>query len=181
MGLVNQFDGYQSRDASQVLNQIGAIWTVLQKRGFRYSSITETSNASRQVFTQTVRLFEDSINASQANCVDGTALMAAILTKIGIEAYMVTIPGHCFLAFKLNPKENHVGLETTMMGGVNLRGLPLDQMKKVSAQSFINAVKSGMKTFGDNQSKFAAANLQGYSVMKIEHARKLFNIAPITR
>lgn len=183
--LVSSFDGYQSRDATQVLMQVAAIWHVLQRRGFKYSSITETSNASRTVFTQTVRLFEDSINASQANCVDGTALIAAILTKIGIEATMVTMPGHCFLAFRIAKGEPYLYLETTMMGSADLRGMTAAQARKASADSFLAAINSAGKTFADAKPGFDTiltdSPKPGYSFMNIAHARKLFNIAPIAR
>lgn len=184
-GLVDSFDGYQSKDATRVLTQVAAIWNVLQRRGFKSSSITETSNASKTVFTQTVRLFEDSINASQANCVDGTALIAAILTKIGIEATMVTMPGHCFLAFRIAQGEPYLYLETTMMGGVNMRGMNSAQANKASSDSFINAIKSAGKTFADNKPGFDTiltdSPKPGYSFMNLSHARKLFGISPIAR
>lgn len=184
-GLVDSFDGYQSKNATRVLTQVAAIWNVLQRRGFKYSSITETSNASRTVFTQTVRLFEDSINASQANCVDGTALIAAILTKIGIEATMVTMPGHCFLAFRIAQGEPYLYLETTMMGGVNMRGMTAAQANKASSASFIAAIESAGKTFTDNKPGFdtilSDSPKPGYSFMNLYHARKVFGIAPIAR
>jgi hypothetical protein len=69
------------------------------------------------VISQHVRLFDEALAARQANCIDGTAVLAAVLRKIGIEPYLVLIPGRMFLAFDLDKEgETTLGLETTMMG-----------------------------------------------------------------
>ena len=44
--------------------------------------------------------------------------MASILRKIGLNVYLVMVPGHCLLAFDLGEDEDDpiLGLETTMLG-----------------------------------------------------------------
>ncbi|MCB1212230.1 MAG: hypothetical protein KDK97_23100, partial [Verrucomicrobiales bacterium] len=116
-GIVDSFSGYQSGDPDEVLAQVFAVWKVLQDRGIKYSDIS-TTTPSRYVASQTVRFLDDSINATQANCVDGTVLIASVLRKIGINVYLALVPGHCLLAFDLGEAEDSgtVGLETTMLG-----------------------------------------------------------------
>ena len=120
-GLVSGFTGYQSGDPDEVLTQVFAIWKVLQDRGIKYSDIS-TTTPSKYVVSQTVRFLDDSIDATQANCVDGTVLMASLMRKIGLNVYLTMVPGHCLLAFDLGREEDDdiLGLETTMLGETDL-------------------------------------------------------------
>jgi hypothetical protein len=120
-GLVTGFTGYQSGDPDEVLTQVFAVWKVLQDRGIKYSDIS-TTTPSKYVVSQTVRFLDDSIDATQANCVDGTVLMASVLRKIGLNVYLTMVPGHCLLAFDLGKEEDAdiLGLETTMLGSTDL-------------------------------------------------------------
>lgn len=129
-GLIDSFDGFQSGDSDKVLAQVFAIWNALQKRGLKYSDISTTTPA-RYVFSQTVRFLDDSIEAAQANCVDGTVLMASILRKIGLEVHLALVPGHCLLAFDLGQEEDSgtVGLETTMLGTKDVAPKTADLME----------------------------------------------------
>lgn len=117
--LVTSFDDYQSGDPEKVLMQVFAIWNVMQRKGLRYSNVVTTAAETESVNSQHVRLFEESVKAAQANCVDGSVLLAALLRKIGLDPHLVTVPGHMFLAFSLDD-ETMVGLETTMMGEADL-------------------------------------------------------------
>lgn len=178
--LVDGFIGYQGK-SEDVINQVFAIWFVLQKRGFKYSSITNTSGSGTtdKVYSQYVRLFEESINASQANCVDGTVLIASILKKIGIRVALVLIPGHCFLAFDASGKGDWRGVETTMLGNVDFDRYPDAQTKvKASIQGFLDAVAVGNKTFADGISKMSEGDPR-YQFVDIDKARQsgIFPIA----
>lgn len=117
-------DGYQSKPDG-VDQQVAAIYEMLQRRGVRYSSITTTSSTSERVISQVVRFPSDSIRTAQANCVDGTVLMASLLRKIGIEPIIVTGPGHALLGYlRRDPQgsqkltdDDFAFVETTMIAG----------------------------------------------------------------
>ena len=114
-GLSSSFAGYQGTE-KEVLDQVNAIWVALQRRGITYSSITDTTQG-KQVHAQHVRFLDESIAATQANCVDGSVLFASILKKIGLNAYLVLVPGHCYLAFSADEKGTQlIGVETTAIG-----------------------------------------------------------------
>ncbi len=116
---VNAFLGYQ-RDETEVVKQVFAIWSALQKRGIQYSSTTTTPGGSDAVYSQFVRFLDQSITNTQANCVDGSVLFASILRKISIKPFLVTIPGHMYVGFYLSSdKKDFVGLETTAIGVQN--------------------------------------------------------------
>lgn len=123
--LVNRFLGYQGQDytsqATNVEKQVYALWNVLQKRNFKYSSITNTSLSSNVVYTQRVRTLDDALESAQINCVDGSVLMASLLKAININPILVRIPGHMFVGYYTDKSYESINfLETTMIGDVNL-------------------------------------------------------------
>lgn len=119
--IVNRFLGYQSTTADAVDKQVYALWNVLQKRKFRYSSISNTSLSSNVVYSQRVRTFDDALESSQINCVDGSVLFASLLRAINIEPILVRTPGHMFVGYYTDSSHKDMNfLETTMIGDVDL-------------------------------------------------------------
>lgn len=118
--IVNRFIGYQG-SKEKVDKQIYALWNVLQKRQFRYSSVSNTSLSSNVVFSQRVRTFDDALESSQINCVDGSVLFASLLRAINIEPILVRIPGHMFVGYYTDATRKETNfLETTMIGDVDM-------------------------------------------------------------
>lgn len=119
--IVNRFLGYQGGNSEVVDKQVYALWNVLQKRNFRYSSVSNTSLSSNVVFSQRVRTFDDALESSQINCVDGTVLFASLLRAINIDPILVRTPGHMFVGYYTDSKHKDMNfLETTMIGDVDL-------------------------------------------------------------
>lgn len=119
--IVNRFLGYQAGKTEAVDKQVYALWNVLQKRNFRYSSISNTSLSSNVVFSQRVRTFDDALQSSQINCVDGSVLFASLLRAINIEPILIRIPGHMFVGYYTDSSHKNINfLETTMIGDVDL-------------------------------------------------------------
>lgn len=187
-GLVDSFTGYQSDDGDEVLTQVFAIWNVLQRRGIKYSDIS-TTTPSKYVVSQTVRFLDQSVGATQANCVDGTVLMASVLRKIGINPYLVMVPGHCFLAFDLGKGDDAdiVGLETTMLGQDNLK--PVAALDKLPAkvrqkefeksfQTFANAIETGTEALEKHADAFENGEDPDTQMISVAEAREL-GIMPI--
>ena len=119
--IVTRFLGYQAGKAEAVDKQVYALWNVLQKRRFRYSSVSNTSLSSNVVFSQRVRTLDDALESSQINCVDGTVLFASLLRAIHIEPILVRTPGHMFVGYYTDAAHREKNfLETTMIGDVDL-------------------------------------------------------------
>lgn len=186
-GIVDSFTGYQSEDEDVVMSQVFAIWHILQRRGIKYSDIT-TNPGSKHVYSQTVRFMEDTVDATQANCVDGSVLLASVLRKIGLNVYLVMVPGHCYLAFDADKDgETLVGLETTMLGNDNLK--PLKEVSKLSEKvrkkehdasfkTFESAIAVGSEDLEKNSEKFDAEGELDYQLVPISDARE-FGIMPL--
>lgn len=163
--LVTAFVGYQ-KGTDEVYKQVFAIWDVFQRRGFRYSTITNTptSGVNRSITSQAVRLVDDSLRTSQANCIDGSVLFASVLRRIGIDPFLVLIPHHAFLGFYLEQDHKTTNfLETTRMGSVDLNeaaeDTTLDRVfserakDTLSYKSFVSAVRYGLDEYNKNREK----------------------------
>lgn len=119
--IVSRFLGYQGGNAAAVDKQVYALWNVLQKRNFKYSSVSNTSLSSNVVFSQRVRTFDDALESSQINCVDGSVLFASLLRAINIRPILVRTPGHMFVGYYTDSNHKDMNfLETTMIGDVDL-------------------------------------------------------------
>jgi hypothetical protein len=180
-GIVSSFDGYQANGDDDVLLQIFSIWNVMQRHGMKYSDITTTAAESDGVYSQHVRLFDESVKAAQANCVDGSVLLAALLRKIGLTVSLVLVPEHMFLAVDLN-KDTRIGIETTMMGEESLetvdpKAVPsfdklASRLRKEAWKSFEGAVAVGTKRLNKDAKKFDSDDLS-YQIIDLAEARKM--------
>ena len=181
--VVDAFAAYQADDPAEVIRQVYAIWDVLQRRGMRYSDISQSSAESPVVLSQHVRLFDEALQAHQANCVDGTAMFAAVLRKIGIEPYLVLMPGHMFLAFDLDRDgEESLGLETTMMGSAAAtdaaRSLVMPDALvrqfrgRTSFASFAAAIEEGTRQLDEHMDDFDGDDPE-YQVISLSEARQM--------
>jgi len=188
-GIVDSFAGYQSGDPAQVYRQVYALWDALTERDVRYSNITTSAAETDAVYSQHVRLIDESINNAQANCVDGSVLIASLLRKIDIEPCLVFVPGHCYLAFYLDAEHTKlVGLETTVIGstadptGTGIDGVENivddEEAQKPSWGTFVGAIAYGNDDLAKNAEKFNSNEDPNYQLIPIAAARKL-GILPI--
>ncbi|MEQ1827082.1 MAG: transglutaminase domain-containing protein [Pirellula sp.] len=182
LGIVDRFTGYQSKSAEEVIRQAYSLWDLMVARDVRYSSITTTAADSNDVASQNVRLIEDSVNNTQANCVDGSVLFVSLLRKIGIEARLVLVPGHCYVAFAADPAgEIYFGLETTMVDAeVELldeipelfeNAVDVSFQESASWASFLAAIEHGTSELGKAAEKFSDPK-SNYHMIDVAQARK---------
>jgi hypothetical protein len=194
-GVVDAFQG-RPDDADEaprvVLRQVYALWHALCQRGVRYSDITTTVGDSHAVNSQHVRLLDESLGNTQANCVDGSVLFASLLRKIGIEPFLVCVPHHCYVGFCLdNDEEQPVAIETTLLGShgepdgdTDLAGVEnvVDGRwaETPSWATFAAAVRAGTENLMKNRKKFASQKDEDddYYWIVIGEARQL-GILPI--
>lgn len=188
-GIVDSFTGYQSDDPAEVYRQVYALWHALSQRDVRYSNITTSAAETPAVSSQHVRLIDESLNNAQANCVDGSVLLASLLRKIDIEPVLVYVPGHCYLAFYLDAAHEHlVGLETTLIGGSTddvIRQLDdlsdvvdAETASQASWGTFCAAIAMGNHDLAANKDKFGKPEDVNYQLVPIAAARQI-GILPI--
>lgn len=139
-----QFIGEQGTD-DDIINQMYWVWEYFANRDTRYSSITNTSNSndgSRNVESQYIRTFNEVVNNNQANCIDGTCMLASIYRKIGLDVNIVLVPGHAYLAVGLSDGSVQP-LETTMMGNEGDPQSVFEQALEQGNQEYNEAVEKG--------------------------------------
>lgn len=170
-GAIKQIDGYQSGKAQEVFKQVFAVWNALRKRGISYSSLAATTLTSGSslplVFQQYVRTVEDALQSKQANCVDGTVLMASILYRMGLKPRIVTTPTHCFLSYALDADEQvfayleTTALQTEMTASFTAFAKTVDIYDAALAEkfgdgytSFIMATIGGLRTYQKDAAHF---------------------------
>ena len=81
--------------------QVYALWHTLQRRDFKYSSVSNSSLSSNVVYSQRVRTISDALGASQINCVDGSVLFASLLRAINIDPCSSAFRATCLWVFIL--------------------------------------------------------------------------------
>lgn len=200
-GIVSHFAGYQSGSEDDVVRQMMAIWVVLARKGIVYSSITPPSVTAQeralgiQVLSQRVRFFGEALGNRQANCVDGSALLASIFRRITLGTTLVLRPGHCYLGIKgANPAAGY-HLETTMIGSrPSESGLPADRVRyyrdlltpavydanRAEVLSFLAALDAGYANYHDDAPKLQKKE-EGYLQVHVDAARDQWGMMPISK
>lgn len=175
-GRVEQFAGYNG-SPDDVMEELKAIWNTLKARGLKYSSIIRPSAAELDsIVCQHVRLVGEALKNKQANCVEGSTLFASIFRKLGLDPFILLIPGHAFVGVYLDDNQNEfICIETTML----------------SHSSFEDAVEAGMEQYEkhekkllneisekDSKKKRVSDDQIEYAIVDIEEDR-LIGILPI--
>jgi len=177
---VQSFAGYQGTPAD-VLREVFAVWNVLQRRGVKYSSITQPSGQSQTVLSQHLRFVDEVFENAQANCADGSLLFASVLYKLGIYPALVKVPGHMFVGwFADRARRQPVFLETTMVGAPGLNSFQRSwtfvtsdgYASSESFQQFQRAVEVGTRTFREATPHLQAKS-PGYVLIDIDLARRM--------
>ena len=153
--LCEGFYGYQL-GAKGVGRQVNAIWTALQKRGIRYSSIASSTVSGDNRF-QHVRFVDETITSSQANCVDGSVVFASILRKIGLNVSIILVPGHAYVAVRDEKDEKFLyAIETTMLASGTLAAAVFEASNK--GEHALNKIAA--KLDDENEQEFVEINIQ---------------------
>lgn len=105
--------------------QAKAIYSALKNNyGITYINAPIAFASNNSELPQRVKLPADSIKSKSANCIEGAVLFASALEAIGINPYIVLIPGHAFTCWDVvdnnyyiidNPSDWMDCVETTMI------------------------------------------------------------------
>lgn len=148
----DSFSGYQG-NAEEVKEEIEAIWNAVQARGVKYSDVSVPSADSDFLSSQHVRLLGDSLAGKQANCVDGTVLLASILKKIGLNTYLMATDDHMYLGVDLTEDgKKRIYIETTLLDDTSLD----------------EAIKSGTEQYNNDKKK-----KDGLIIVDVDAARDM--------
>ena len=187
-GIVENFDGYAGGSADDVYRQVWAVWQALAAHGIRYSAADPGIARGPRVFSQRVRLLEQTWSDRAATCIDGSVLIASALQHIGLRPFLVLVPGHAFVGFHLDADGNRAAyLETTVLGAAPppLPALPAfasafspDAAARLDIARFAAALTLGRRRYNQAAARFDARHRPDYALIDIGAARA-FGIAPI--
>ena len=187
-GIVDKFDGYAAGSADGVYRQVWAVWQALAARGIRYSAADPGIALGPRVFSQRVRLLEQTWSDRSATCIDGSVLIASALQRIGLRPFLVLVPGHAFVGFHLDADGDGAAyLETTVLGAAPppLAALPAfasdftpDAAARLDMARFSAALTLGRRRFNQVAARFDARHRPDYALIDIGAARA-FGIVPI--
>ena len=110
-----RFVGYQA--AEEVEPQVKAVFETLKESGVVYVNSIIDFAPDTAWHAQRVRLPRESLCDRQANCIDGTLLMASLLEAVSLHPALVIVPRHAFLAWETGVANGQWQYcETTMIG-----------------------------------------------------------------
>ena len=162
---VDSFSGY-SGDKESLMAEIEAVWDTLQRRNIHYSTLTASADDDNPYLaSQYVRQLGESINYTQANCVDGSVLMASIFRKLGLDASLIELPGHMLVSVSLDEDgKEKIYIETTLLVQSTLE----------------EAIEEGGKQYEESKGKFDSEKEEdeAYNIVNVQSARVL-GIIPI--
>jgi len=111
------YQGLPAQMAATVRDQVKAIYTALRARKITYINSVVCFGGGPAEALQRIRLPREALETKSANCIDGTVLMASVLEAASLDAGIVLVPGHAFLAFATGPGgDAWEFVETTMLG-----------------------------------------------------------------
>lgn len=100
-----------------VTPQVKAVFDALKATGIVYVSSVVSFSPEEGTATQRVRLPRESLADREANCIDGTVLVASLLEAMSMSPAIVIVPGHAFVGWESCPGSGEWRhLETTMIG-----------------------------------------------------------------
>jgi hypothetical protein len=136
------FTGYQGISESNIILsteiQSETIFLALQGMGITYVDSSLSFGGLMPFAFQRIKLPDISVKTKSANCIDGAVLFASLLEAVGIQPFVITVPGHAFVGWKPSPNSQVLKLlETTQIGTAD----------------FATAVRSGKKSLEDGLAK----------------------------
>jgi hypothetical protein len=143
--------GATGGDPNLVIAQLAAVWQAeADDYHLTYVSTTETFDAEYQ----RIRLPGEVLPQASGNCIELSLLYAAVAESLGFPPFIITIPGHAYMAVQVDDKGNAIVIETTMIGSA----------------TFAKATQKGGSEWQTAQAQIKAGNDQ-YDVVSIKAAR----------
>jgi hypothetical protein len=92
---------------NQVRAQANAVFRAMRRSGISYvSSIYTFGNYPEE--TQRIRMPRETLQLSNANCIDVSVAFASAMENLGMKPVVVIVPGHAFTGVRLGPNSQDV-------------------------------------------------------------------------
>ncbi|MBI4880986.1 MAG: SEL1-like repeat protein [Planctomycetes bacterium] len=128
------------------LKALKACYEIMQANNFTYQgpvSVTDANMSFDFKLVQSMKFPRDVIRDRSGTCIELTSLYCSMAHAVGLNPYMVLIPGHAFPAVDL-PDGGFVAVETTGVGGGQRFGsTPWDQVVQSAMGNYQKAMEKG--------------------------------------
>jgi hypothetical protein len=104
----------QQRESTTV--QARAIYRALQEKGVSYvkSSLTFGDHSA---VSERIRMPYESLEHASANCIDGVVMFASLFENLGMDAVVVLVPGHAYVAVRSSQGgDKYLYIDTAVTG-----------------------------------------------------------------
>jgi hypothetical protein len=175
--MITAVSGYNCSKEETTM-QVAAIWRVLNQRGFQYSSISRVASFNPDITSQSIRTFEKAVSSRQANCIDGSIVLASVLRKIGISTVLILTADHCFIGYYTDKtKKEVIYLETTKLSNSSLVNKAKTKAQKTDAylQQFQLAMDKGYEEYQSSK------NDKSFVKIDIDEMRKKVSPIPFSK
>jgi len=110
----------QNDDTGTVWQRLSNVW---QAETTDYSlTYIGTTDSFASGSSQRIRLPAEVLDQASGNCIELTLLYAATAEAMGLESAIIMIPGHAYVAIRLdNKNDSYYFIETTMIGGATFK------------------------------------------------------------
>ncbi len=128
------------------LKALKACYEIMQANNFTYQgpvSVTDAGMSFDFKLVQSMKFPRDVIRDRSGTCIELTSLYCSMAHAIGLNPYMVLVPGHAFPAVDL-PDGGFVAVETTGVGGGQRFGsTPWDQVLQSAMENYQKNMEKG--------------------------------------
>lgn len=115
---------------------VSAVFELVKRKGISY-----VNNPNAGVIGQKIKYPVEVLRTSQANCIETVNLFASILESLGMETYIVLVPGHAMLGYRPTKDASTLEfVETTMALNNNYSA---DDAIVVATTDFIRRAEAG--------------------------------------
>jgi hypothetical protein len=158
-------------DGQPALLRVRAIWAALEQRGLRYDEGDPALSRGPAVWSQRVRLLEETWRDRRANCIDASVLIAALLERIGLRAQIVLVPGHAFVGYREGDGAAEY-LETTLLGASGTPAVNFDAARRAGRARWRKAAPKLDGRHGPHHALVDIGTARAYGIIPLGTAER---------
>jgi hypothetical protein len=142
---LHRLPGYETwkNNAAQVnstYQQARAIYEAMQKLGLSYVKSSMTLGNNRDV-SERIRFPGESLDHLSANCIDAVVAYAAVFENLGMDPYVVLVPGHAYLALReASGSDKYLYIDVALTG-------------RASFDTALLSASKGLRNFGSARTR----------------------------
>lgn len=142
--IFNGYGGVANDEEGTVWDRLQAIWRAQEDEDLTYISTMVAFSAG---YNQRIRTPYDVLEQKSGNCIETTLLFASAAEALDLEAAIVQIPGHAYIAVRMDQENaNYYFIETTLIGRAG----------------FTQAVQSGLQKWEETKPHLEAGDPEYY-------------------